>query len=93
MPKGIRHTPEEIFELLQEADDYEAQGFTKPQTAHKLGISAQTLASWRKQYGGLSEEEIVEIHKLRQENAELKRLLSDKKLESAMLWEIAKGNF
>lgn len=93
MPKGKRHTPEQIVRLLQKADEYEVQGLSKGQIADKLGITAQTLLIWRKQYRGITVETARELKQLRDENAKLKRLLADQVLESDMLRELAKGKF
>ena len=48
---------------------------------------------WRKEYGGLQVDQARRLKELEQENAKLKRLVSELSLEKLVLKDIASGNF
>ena len=48
---------------------------------------------WRKEYGGLQVDQAKRLKDLEQENAKLKRLVSELSLEKLVLKDIASGNF
>jgi hypothetical protein len=53
----------------------------------------QTYYRWRKEYGGLKMDQARRLKELEQENAKLKRLVSELSLEKLVLKDIATGNF
>ena len=53
----------------------------------------QTYYRWRKEYGGLKVDQARRLKELEQENAKLKRLVSELSLEKLVLTDIASGNF
>ena len=53
----------------------------------------QTYYRWRKEYGGLKVDQARRLKNLEQENAKLKRLVSELSLEKLVLKDIASGNF
>jgi putative transposase len=57
------------------------------------GITEQTYYRWRKEYGGLQVDQARRLKELEQENAKLKRLVSELSLEKLVLQDIASGNF
>jgi putative transposase len=53
----------------------------------------QTYYRWRKEFGGLKAHQARRLKELEQENAKLKRLVSELSLEKLVLKEIASRNF
>ena len=84
MPKGKKHTPEQIVAILRRIDSGEtAQGVCR-----ELNISEATLYRWKQQYGALELDEVKELKGLRDENARLKRLVADQLLNIQVLKEV-----
>ena len=88
-----RFTPEQIIGKLREAEVALAQGQTAAQVCRSLGIAEQTYYRWRREYGGLKIEQAKRLKALEQENARLRRAISDLTLDKLILQEAAKGNF
>jgi len=59
----------------------------------ELQVSEQMYYRWRNQFGGMNATGAKRLKDLERENATLKRLLADAKLEKAALREISRGNF
>jgi len=53
MPRGKKHTAEQIIGKLREAELANSKGHTAEQAAKSIGVTAQTFFRWRKEYGGL----------------------------------------
>jgi putative transposase len=84
MPKGKKHTPEQIVAILRRID-----GDDPPQAVcRELNISEATLYRWKQQYGALELDEVKELKTLREENARLKRLVADQLLNIQVLKEV-----
>jgi transposase-like protein len=92
MPKK-RHTAEEIIQHLRTADIEQAKGTALEDTARKIGVTPQTLARWRAEYGGLRVDQAKRMKELEQENARLKKIVADLSIDNSILKEVAKGNF
>ncbi len=88
-----KHSPEEIVRKLQEADRLIVEGNSVAEVCRQLGVAEPTYYKWRKQYAGMSVQEAKELRALREENAQLKRLVAEAELEKLALREIAKGKF
>lgn len=58
-------------------------------TARKHKISEQTLYLWRRKYGGMEANQVVELKRLGQENVRLKKLLAERDLAIEVMQEIA----
>ena len=85
--------PEQIVTLLRQVEVELANGKTTPQACKEAAITAQTYYRWRKEYGGLQVDQARRLKELEQENAKLKRLVSELSLEKLVLKDIASGNF
>ncbi len=59
----------------------------------QVSITEQTYYRWRKQYGGMGTGQLKELKKLRQENEQLRRAVSDLTIDKQILAEAARGNF
>jgi putative transposase len=93
MARGKKHTAEQIVNLLRQVEVDVANGKTLPQAFKEAEIVEQTYYRWRKEYGGLKVDQARRLKDLEQENAKLKRLVSELSLEKLVLKDIASGNF
>jgi transposase-like protein len=86
-------TSEQIISKLREAEVLISQGKTAAEASRAIGISEQSYYRWRKEYGGVSTEQVHRLKELEKENARLQRLVADLSLDNAILKETVKGNF
>jgi len=93
MARGKKHTAEQIVNLLRQVEVGVANGKTLPQACKEVEIVEQTYYRWRKEFGGLKVDQARRLKELEQENAKLKRLVSELSLEKLVLKDIASGNF
>ena len=63
--------------LLRQVEVGVANGKTLPQACKEAEIVEQTNYRWRKEYGGLKVDQARWLKELKQENAKLKRLVSE----------------
>jgi len=88
-----KHTAEEIVTKLREADVLLAKGQTIGEACRQLQISDQTYYKWRKEYGGLQVDQAKRFKALEQENARLRKVVSDLVMDNTILKEAAKRNW
>jgi putative transposase len=71
-----RYTPEQIVQVLREA---EVSSDQEPidEFCRRKGISTVSYYRWRAKYGGLEVSEAKRLKELEQENARLKKLLAE----------------
>ena len=84
MPKGKKHTPEQIVAILRRIDG----GESAQAVAREVNISEATLHCWKQQYGAMEIDELKELKALRDENARLKRIVADQVLNIQVLKEV-----
>ena len=84
MPKGKKHTPEQIVAILRRVE----QGEAAEAVCRSVNISEATLYRWKQQYGAMELDEVKELKALRDENARLKRLVADQALNIQVLQEV-----
>jgi putative transposase len=84
MPKGKKHTPEQIVGILRRIDGGEAA----QAVCRAVNISEATLYRWKRQYGAMEIDELKELKALRDENARLKRIVADQVLNIQVLKEV-----
>ena len=84
MPKGKKHTPEQIVAILRRIDG----GETAQVVCRETNISEATLYRWKQQYGAMEIDELKELKALREENARLKRIVADQVLNIQVLKEV-----
>ena len=75
----MRYKPEEIVGMLRQAEVLHGQGMSMADAIRQLGISEVTYYRWRKEYGGMSGDQ-------------LRRAVSDLTLDKQILTEAARGN-
>ena len=79
--------------LLRQIEVAVPNGKSTELACREAGIVEQTYYRWRKEYGGLQVDQARRLKELEQENAKLKRLLSELSVEKLVLKDIASGNF
>ena len=87
-----RHKPEEIVSKLRQVDVLTSQGTTVAEAIRSIGITEVTYYRWRQEYGGLKSDQVKRLKDLEQENARLRKAVSDLTLEKLILKEAASGN-
>jgi putative transposase len=90
---GKRDKPEEIVSKLRQVEVLHGQGMKIADAVRQIGITQQTYYRWRKEYGGMSRDQLKRLKELEKENARLRRAVSDLTLDKLILTEAAKGNF
>jgi transposase-like protein len=88
-----RHRPEEIVAKLRQVEVLTAQGTAMADAIRQIGVTEVTYYRWRKEYGGLKSDQVRRIKDLEQENARLRKAISDLTLDKLILQEAAKGNY
>ena len=90
---GKRDKPEEIVSKLRQAEVLQGQGMSIADAVRQIGVTQQTYYRWRKQYGGMSRDQLRRLKELETENQRLRRAVSDLTLDKLILTEAARGNF
>lgn len=90
---GKRHKPEEIVAKLRQVDVLTSQGSTVADAIRQIGVTEITYYRWRKEFGGLQTNQVRRIKDLEQENARLRRAVSDLTIDKMILSEASKGNY
>ncbi|MBW2451866.1 MAG: IS3 family transposase [Deltaproteobacteria bacterium] len=86
-----RYKPEEIISKLREVDILIGQGHTVANAIKSIGVSEVTYYRWRQEYGGMTRSQAKRLKDLEQENARLRKAVSDLTLDKLILEEAAKG--
>jgi len=92
MPRK-RYKPEEIVAKLRQVDVLHSQGLSMADAIRRIGVSEVSFYRWRKEYGGMSGDQLRRLKDLEKENERLRRAVSDLTLDKQILSEAAKGNF
>lgn len=93
MPRGKRHSAEQVVNLLRQIEVGVANGKTTVQACKEASITEQTYYRWRKEYGGLQVDQAKRLKELEAENAKLRRLVANLSLDNLVLKDFASGNF
>ena len=88
-----RDKPEEIVSQLRQVEVLQGQGMSIADAVRQIGTTEQTFYRWRKQYGGMSRDQLKRLKELEKENQRLRRAVSDLTLDKQILSEAARGNF
>jgi len=88
-----RFTPEQIIEMLREADVDLSRALPLPQICRKFGITSQTYYRWRCEYGGMKVLQAKRLKELERENSRLKRAVAELTLDKLVLKEALEGNY
>lgn len=79
-----RFTEEQIIGALSRLSN----GMTAKELSRELGVSQQTLYSWKKKFGDMDISEAKRLRQLEQENNRLKRIVADLSLDNLMLKDV-----
>ena len=90
---GKRERPEDIVMKLRQVEVLQGQGMSVAEAVRQVGVTQQTYYRWRRQYGGMSRDQLKRLKELEKENARLRRAVSDLTLDKLILTEAARGNF
>ena len=90
---GMRDKREEIVVKLRQVEVRQGQGKSIAGAVRQIGVTQQTYYRWRKEYGGMSRDQLKRLKELETENTRLRRAVSDLTLDKMILTEAARGNF
>lgn len=90
---GKREKPEDIVLKLRQVEVLQGQGRSTVEAVRQIGVTVQTYYRWRKEYGGMSRDQLKRLKELETENTRLRRAVSDLTLDKMILAEAARGNF
>lgn len=90
---GKREKPEDIVSKLRQVEVLQGQGKSVQDALRQIGVTVQTYYRWRKEYGGMSRDQLKRLKELEAENQRLRRAVSDLTLDKMILTEAARGNF
>ncbi len=79
--------PEQIVQLLHQADEALGQGKAIEDICREHQISPATYHRWKQKYGGLTVQDAKRLKEFELENAKLKRLLAEAMLANDALRE------
>ena len=88
-----REKPEEIVLKLRQVEVLQGQGKSVQEAVRQIGLTVQTYYRWRKEYGGMSRDQLKRLKELEAENTRLRRAVSDLTLDKMIVTEAARGNF
>lgn len=83
-PAKKRITEELIIRILQEGEQAENLG----ELCRRHTLPEQTLYRWRNKYGGMDVSEEKRLRELKNENAELKKVVAEQMLDIRMLKDV-----
>ena len=84
--KRSKFTEEQITFALRQ---HEA-GASAEDVCRQLGVSQATFYNWKKKYAHMGVSELRELRLLRDENAQLKRLVADLTMDKQILSDVVK---
>ena len=88
-----REKPEDIVMKLRQVEVLQGQGMSNADAVRQIGVTQQTCYRWRRQYGGMSRDQLKRLKELEKENQRLRKAVSDLTLDKMILTEAARGNF
>ena len=88
---GKREKPEDIVLKLRQVEVLQGQGLSVGDAVRQVGITQQSYYRWRRQYGGMSRDQLKRLKELEAENQRLRRAVSDLTLDKMILSETARG--
>jgi putative transposase len=86
-----KHNVEEIVATLRQMEQLTGEGMSVSAAAKTMGITDQTYYRWRARYGSMPEDEAKRLQVLDEENARLKRAITEQSLDVSMLQDLTQG--
>ena len=71
----------------------QGKGKSIADAVRQIGVTQQTYYRWRKEYGGMSRDQLKRLKDLETENTRLRRPVSDLTLDKMILTAASRGNF
>ena len=90
---GKREKPEDIILKPRQVEVLQGQGEPLADAVRQISVTVQTYYRWRKEYGGMSRDQLKRLKLLESENTRLRRAVSDLTLDKMILTEAAGGNY
>ena len=78
---------------LRQVEVLQGQEKSVSESLRQIGATIQTYYRWRKEYGGMSRDQLKRLKELETENQHLKRVVVDLSLDKMILTEAARGNY
>jgi len=88
---GKRDKPEDIVLKLRQVEVLHGQGKSIADAVRQIGVTQQTYYRWRREYVGMSRDQLKRLKELETENTRLRRAVSDLTLDKMILTEAARG--
>ena len=85
-----REKPEDIVMKLRQVEVLQGQGMSTADAVRQIGVTQQTYYRWRRQYGGMSRDQLKRLKELEKENQRLRKAVSDLTLDKMILTEAAR---
>ena len=82
--KKSRYTESQIIGVLKEVD----AGRKVEEVCRQHGISSATYYNWKSKYGGMEASDVKRLKELEEENAKLKKMFADVRLENNAIKEL-----
>jgi transposase len=93
VPAKKKHTVEEIVAKLDEIERLVDDGMSVAMAAKSLDVTEQTYYRWKARYGSMHGDDAQRIHELENENARLKRIITEQAHDIEMLQDLNEGKF
>jgi putative transposase len=87
-----RHKLEDVVAKLRQVDVLALQGQSVGDAIRSIGVTEVTSYRWRKEYGGLTSDQVRRMKDLETENQRLRKAIADLTLDKLILQEAARGN-
>jgi putative transposase len=84
---GKRDKPKDVLLNLRQVEVLQGQGMAIADAVRQIGVTVQTFYRWRKQYGGMSRDQLKRLKEFEAENQRLRRAVSDLTLDKMILTE------
>ena len=81
--KKSRFSENQILSILKQAES----GVPVPDLCREHGMSSATFYKWRSKYGGMDASAMKRLKELEEENARLKKMYAEERLQSEILRE------
>ena len=91
--KQKRHSLDQIFSKLRNADVELGKGKKVPKVCKELDVAEQTYYRWRQKVGGMQPEMVKQLKALEKYNSRLKKLVADHVLDMEILKDAARRNW
>jgi putative transposase len=79
------YKPEEIVAKLRQVDVLISQGQNIADAIRQIGVSEVTYYRWRRDFGGLTTEQVKRLQNLERENIRLRKAVSELTLDKLIL--------